>query len=183
MQQEKRNTPQQVFEEYRIGMRYKATMGERGMYRQNELNRRFYQGDQWHGAACGSERPLVRHNMIRRIGEYKMAVVGVQPPAPADRAASQSLSAPASDAAVNALNAAPRFLISPAVTRRSERSEPFASVQHAQAMALSGSGGGIAAMIALYCTASFFAATFAMIGKTALRTREYNSRLKTDAGR
>ena len=41
VQQEKRNTPQQVFEEYRIGMRYKATMGERGMYRQNELNRRF----------------------------------------------------------------------------------------------------------------------------------------------
>ena len=78
-QQAQRNTPQQVFEEYRAGVRYKTGLGERGMYRQNEINRRFYKGDQWHGAACGSERPLVRHNVIRRIGEYKMAAVGAQP--------------------------------------------------------------------------------------------------------
>lgn len=72
-------SPAQVFEEYRRGVQYKASLGERGLYRQNEINKRFYSGDQWHGAACGNERPLVRHNVIRRIGEYKMAAVGAQP--------------------------------------------------------------------------------------------------------
>lgn len=72
-------SPSQIFEEYRRGVQYKASLGEKGLYRQNEINQRFYAGDQWHGAACGSERPLVRHNVIRRIGEYKMAAVSSQP--------------------------------------------------------------------------------------------------------
>lgn len=71
--------PRQVFAEYRAGVRYKTGIGEKGLYRQNEINRRFFSGDQWHGARCGGERPLVRHNIIRRIGDYKMAAVGGSP--------------------------------------------------------------------------------------------------------
>lgn len=49
------------------------------MYRQNEINERFYLGDQWHGAGCGDDRPLVRQNVIKRIADYKMSVVGADP--------------------------------------------------------------------------------------------------------
>lgn len=73
------DTPERVFGEYRAGVRYKTALGEKGLYRQNEINRRFFAGDQWHGARCGGERPLVRHNVIRRIGDYKMSVVGGTP--------------------------------------------------------------------------------------------------------
>lgn len=68
-----------VFEEYEIGRRFKAGLGDLGMYEQNRRNERFFVGDQWHGAKCGGERPLVRHNVIKRIGDYKMAVVGASP--------------------------------------------------------------------------------------------------------
>ncbi len=71
--------PDRVFEEYRAGVQYKSGIGEKGLYRQHEINRRFYSGDHWHGARCGGERPLVRHNLIRRIGDYKMAAVGGDP--------------------------------------------------------------------------------------------------------
>ncbi len=73
------NTPEQIFAEYRAGVRYKTVLGEKGLYRQNEINRRFFAGDQWYGAKCGAERPLTRHNVIRRIGEYKLSVVGGTP--------------------------------------------------------------------------------------------------------
>ena len=73
------DAPLRVYEEYRAGVRYKTGLGERGIYRQNEINRRFFGGDHWHGARCGGERPLVRHNLIRRIGEYKMAAIGAGP--------------------------------------------------------------------------------------------------------
>ncbi len=80
MQTQRRwDDPEQVFTEYRAGVRYKTGIGEKGLYRQNEINRRFFSGDQWHGAHCGGERPLVRHNIIRRIGDYKMAAVGASP--------------------------------------------------------------------------------------------------------
>ncbi len=49
------------------------------MFRQNEINERFYLGDQWYGAGCGDDRPLVRQNIIKRIADYKMAVVGSDP--------------------------------------------------------------------------------------------------------
>ena len=68
--------PEQVQEEYRIGTDYKRQLGDRGLYEQNRINERFYSGDQWHGANCGDSRPLVRYNVIKRIGDYKMAVVG-----------------------------------------------------------------------------------------------------------
>lgn len=71
--------PEQVFEEYQRGIQYKDGLGKRGLYEQDRVNERFMVGDQWHGAKCGSDRPLVRHNVIKRIGDYKMAVVAASP--------------------------------------------------------------------------------------------------------
>lgn len=65
----------QIFSEYQAGVRYKASLGRRGMYEQNRINERFFIGDQWYGAKCGNDRPLVRHNVIKRIGEYKMSQI------------------------------------------------------------------------------------------------------------
>ena len=71
--------PEQVFGEYESGRNFKAGLGRRGLYEQGKINERFYVGDQWHGAQCGNERPLVRHNVIKRIGDYKMAVISSNP--------------------------------------------------------------------------------------------------------
>ena len=71
--------PKKVEAEYKEGIQYKSAFGRRGMYEQNRVNERFMVGDQWHGAKCGSDRPLVRHNVIKRIGDYKMAVVSASP--------------------------------------------------------------------------------------------------------
>lgn len=70
-----------IFREYEAGVAYKQGLGSHGMFEQNRINERFYSGDQWQGVHCGDSRPLVRHNVIRRIGEYKMAVVGSAPAA------------------------------------------------------------------------------------------------------
>lgn len=78
-QLDKQTTPAQIFEEYRQGVRFKNALGKRGLYEQNRINERFYAGDQWYGARCSEDRPLVRHNVIRRIGDYKMAMVGAAP--------------------------------------------------------------------------------------------------------
>lgn len=72
-------SPGGVFAEYTAGANYKSSLGSRGMYEQNKINERFYAGDQWHGAQCGTDRPLVRHNVIKRIGDYKTAIVGASP--------------------------------------------------------------------------------------------------------
>lgn len=66
------NTPKEIFKEYETSRNYKLSLGEKGLYQQNDINRRFYMGDQWYGANVGADRPLVRHNIIKRIGEYKM---------------------------------------------------------------------------------------------------------------
>lgn len=81
MKDKKRNgpAPEQVIREYESGVRFKAGLGTRGLYEQNRINERFYTGDQWAGARCGEDRPLVRYNLIKRIGEYKMAVIGSTP--------------------------------------------------------------------------------------------------------
>ena len=81
MKDKKRNgpAPEQVIREYESGVRFKAGLGTRGLYEQNRINERFYTGDQWAGARCGEDRPLVRYNLIKRIGEYKMAVIGSNP--------------------------------------------------------------------------------------------------------
>ena len=67
------NSPEKIFEDYRQGINYKKSLGKLGLYEQNRINERFYAGDQWNGAECGNERPLVRHNIIKRIGNFKMS--------------------------------------------------------------------------------------------------------------
>ena len=71
--------PEQVQAEYRQAADYKLQLGSHGLYEQSRINERFYSGDQWYGVNCGDSRPLVRYNVIKRIGDYKMAVVGAQP--------------------------------------------------------------------------------------------------------
>lgn len=68
-----------IFEEYRRGISFKSNMGNRGLYEQSRMNERFYVGDQWYGAHCGNDRPLVRHNVIKRIGDYKISMVSSNP--------------------------------------------------------------------------------------------------------
>ena len=68
--------PKQIFEEFKRGIDVKNGLGGRGLYEQARINERFFIGDQWKGARCGADRPLVRHNVIKRIGDYKMAMVG-----------------------------------------------------------------------------------------------------------
>ena len=74
--EEKWCSPAKVEEEYKIGIKFKSGLGGRGMYQQNKMNERFFVGDQWHGAQCGQDRPLLQHNVIKRIGDYKMSEVG-----------------------------------------------------------------------------------------------------------
>ena len=68
-------TPSSVFEEYNKCTNFKNSIGKRGIFDQSLINERFYIGDQWHGANCGNRRPLVRHNIIKRIGEFKMSQI------------------------------------------------------------------------------------------------------------
>ncbi len=80
MQSEKvKLTPKEIFDEYKAGVDYKASLGDRGLYDQARMNERFYVGDQWYGAQAGNTRPLVRRNVIKRVGEYKKAVIGSAP--------------------------------------------------------------------------------------------------------
>ena len=74
-----RNNPAQIFKEYRDGTQFKSGLGTRGLYEQSKMNERYFIGDQWYGVNCGNDRPLIRHNVIKRIGEYKMSVVGSSP--------------------------------------------------------------------------------------------------------
>ena len=67
------NSPEKIFNEYRDAAAFKAGLGKKGLYEQSRINERFFVGDQWYGANCGNDRPLVRHNVIKRIGEFKMA--------------------------------------------------------------------------------------------------------------
>lgn len=69
------NTPTEIFKEYNDSMEYKGTLGTRGMTEQNRMNERFFCGDQWYGTSSSSHRPLVRHNIIKRIGDYKMGMI------------------------------------------------------------------------------------------------------------
>ncbi len=70
-----KKTPQEIYKEYTEGVELKASIGAKGLYEQSRINERFFVGDQWYGARCGGDRPLVRHNVIRRIGEYKMGKI------------------------------------------------------------------------------------------------------------
>lgn len=79
MSKQKWHDPKSIFDEYQRGIDYKTALGRNGMYEQNRINQRFYIGDQWYGAQCGDERPLVRNNVIKRIGDFKIAVAAGGP--------------------------------------------------------------------------------------------------------
>lgn len=74
-----KTAPDEIFEEYSAGDSYKQGLGKRGITEQGRINERFYVGDQWYGARCGNSRPLVRRNLIKRIGEYKMSTITATP--------------------------------------------------------------------------------------------------------
>lgn len=69
------NLASKIFAEYANGCNFKSALGSKGMFEQNRINERFYIGDQWYGAKCPNDRPLVRHNVIKRIGDYKMSQI------------------------------------------------------------------------------------------------------------
>ena len=69
------NTPQKIHSQYVKGCDFKSALGAKGMFEQNKINERFYIGDQWYCAKCGNDRPLVRHNVIKRIADYKISTV------------------------------------------------------------------------------------------------------------
>lgn len=73
------NHPKTVFEEYKQGQNYKDGLGARGLYEQNRINQRFYEGDQWYGVQAGDKKALVRYNIIRRGGKYMQAMVDGKP--------------------------------------------------------------------------------------------------------
>ena len=79
MKQKTRTDPKSVSYEYKKGAEFKASLGRNGIFEQSKRNERFYIGDQWHGAKCGGDRPLVCRNILKRIGEYKMSVVTAPP--------------------------------------------------------------------------------------------------------
>lgn len=72
-------SPQEIFAEYDKGDSYKQSIGKRGITEQGKINERFYVGDQWYGAKCGNNRPLVRRNIIKRIGEFKLSCISAAP--------------------------------------------------------------------------------------------------------
>ena len=65
----------EIFAQHERAEDYKSSIGTKGLYEQIKQNRRFYLGDQWYGAKTGADKPLVRHNVIKRIGDYKTAVI------------------------------------------------------------------------------------------------------------
>lgn len=71
--------PKEIFGEYRSGVSFKEGIGAHGLYEQTKMNERFFVGDQWYGVKAGNTRPLVRRNLIKRIGEYKMSVIAAAP--------------------------------------------------------------------------------------------------------
>lgn len=79
MNEKIKRTPEEIFEEHSQAVQYKASIGDKGVFEQTKRNERFYNGDQWHGAKVGNDRPLVRHNVIKRIGDYKLSVLGASP--------------------------------------------------------------------------------------------------------
>ncbi len=71
--------PKKIFDEYKAGNDFKNSIGEKGIFEQSKINERFYVGDQWYGAQAGNSRPLVRRNVIKRVGEYKISAIGAAP--------------------------------------------------------------------------------------------------------
>lgn len=78
-EQKIRTDSESIFREYESGVSFKTSIGELGIFEQAKINERHFVGDQWYGAMCGNKRPLIRQNMIKRIGEYKMSAIGSAP--------------------------------------------------------------------------------------------------------
>ena len=68
-----------MFAEYEAGRSFKGGTRQARPYMNRARPTSGLCGDQWYGARCGNDRPLVRHNVIKRIGDYKMAVVSSNP--------------------------------------------------------------------------------------------------------
>ena len=79
MSEKIKTEPKQIWGEYEAGQQYKSSIGDKGLIEQARINERFFVGDQWHGASFGNDKPLTRRNIIKRIGEYKMSVIGSAP--------------------------------------------------------------------------------------------------------
>lgn len=79
MKKEINTEPKLIFKEHEDSINFKNSLGKIGLFKQAEKNERFYVGDQWFGAKVGNDRPLVRHNIIKRIADYKQAVIGASP--------------------------------------------------------------------------------------------------------
>ena len=79
MNKKNKLSPKCIWAEYEAGQQYKNGIGDKGIHDQARINERFFIGDQWHGVSSGNEKPLTRRNIIKRIGEYKMATVGSAP--------------------------------------------------------------------------------------------------------
>lgn len=79
MSEKIKTEPKQIWGEYEAGQQYKSSIGDKGLIEQARVNERFFVGDQWHGASFGNDKPLTRRNIIKRIGEYKMSVIGSAP--------------------------------------------------------------------------------------------------------
>ena len=71
--------PKRIFQEYKDCYNFKNSIGSKGIYEQSRINERFYTGDQWYGVSGANDRPLVRHNIVKRIGEYKMSQIVSNP--------------------------------------------------------------------------------------------------------
>ena len=67
MEKQAKQTPEAIFDAYEKGKNYKSGLGKHGLFEQAKINERFFVGDQWYGADCGNDRPLVRHNIVKRI--------------------------------------------------------------------------------------------------------------------
>ena len=71
--------PAKIFDLYKKGVDFKSGLGDKGIYEQSKVNERFYYGDQWHGVTSNASRPLVRRNVVKRIGEYKLSSIASAP--------------------------------------------------------------------------------------------------------
>lgn len=69
------NTASELFKTFEQLREQKEALGDNGLYRQSQINERFYKGDQWHGLSTGQNRPLIRNNVIKRIADLKLSTV------------------------------------------------------------------------------------------------------------
>ncbi len=72
-------TPADIFSQYKNGTEFKNGLGEKGLNEQSKVNERFYFGDHWYGLPAANSRPLVRRNMIKRVGEFKLSSISAAP--------------------------------------------------------------------------------------------------------